>query len=241
MQMIRRFLLQLLDLLEPRRRPELWSLVAVFVVVSGLWAFGELGDEIRGEPRSFDRTILLSLRSPDAPDDPIGPRWVEEMARDFTSFGGEGVLTFVLLAAAGFLFLNGNIRTILLLFAATIGGGTLTTFLKLHYDRPRPDLVSPLAFTTSQSFPSGHALLAAATYLTLGALLARVQPNHALRAYLMFLAIMLTFLVGVSRVYLGVHWPTDVLAGWTIGAVWALTCSLVAYWLQRIGHMDRED
>lgn len=241
MPMLRPFLLQLRGLLEPGRRPELWSLVAVFLVVSGLWAFAELADEIRGEPRSFDRTILLALRSPGAPDDPIGPRWVEEMARDFTSFGGEGVLTFVLLAAAGFLFLNGNIRTILLLFAATIGGGTLSTFLKLHYDRPRPDLVSPLAYTTSQSFPSGHALLAAATYLTLGALLARVQPNHSLRAYLMFLAILLTLIVGVSRVYLGVHWPTDVLAGWTIGAVWALICLLIAYWLQRLGRMDREE
>lgn len=241
MPVVDRFRLLLRGLLEPRRRPELWSLLAVFAMVGGLWAFAELADEIRGEPGSFDRTILLALRSPGAPHDPIGPRWVDEMARDFTSFGGEAVLTFVLLAAAGFLFLKGNYRTILLLFAATIGGGTLSNFLKLHYDRPRPDLVSALAYTTTQSFPSGHALLAAATYLTLGALLAQVQPNHALRAYLMFLAILLTFMVGVSRIYLGVHWPTDVLAGWTIGAVWALICSLVAYWLQRIGRMDREE
>ncbi|WP_026842618.1 phosphatase PAP2 family protein [Citrifermentans bremense] len=241
MPMVRRFLLQLRGLLEPRRRPEFWSLLAVFVVVSGLWAFAELADEIRGEPGHFDRAILLAMRTPGAPHAPIGPRWVEEVARDFTSFGGDGVLTFILLGAAGFLFLKRKYWTILLLFAATIGGGTLSTFLKLHYHRPRPDLVSPLAYTTSQSFPSGHALLAAATYLTLGALLARVQPNHALRVYLMFLAILLTFMVGVSRIYLGVHWPTDVLAGWTIGSVWALICSLVAYWLQRLGRMDREE
>jgi undecaprenyl-diphosphatase len=163
------------------------------------------------------------------------------MARDFTAFGGEGILTFVVLSAAGFLALKRNYRTVLLLFAATIGGGTLSDFLKLHYGRPRPEIVSRLVYTTSQSFPSGHALLAAATYLTLGALLARVQPTRALKGYLMFLAIVLTFVVGSSRVYLGVHWPTDVLAGWTIGAIWALFCSLVAYWLQRLGHMDLEE
>jgi undecaprenyl-diphosphatase len=210
-------------------------LIVIFAIASGFWAFAEIADEIRGEPRSFDRTILLALRAPGAPGDPIGPRWVEEMARDFTAFGGEGVLAFVLFSAAGFLVLKRNYRTIVLLLAATIGAGTLSAVLKLHYDRPRPDLVSPLVYTTSHSFPSGHALLAAATYLTLGAMLARVQPNHALRGYLMFLAIMLAIIVGVSRVYLGVHWPTDVLAGWTIGAVWALICSLIAYWLQRLG------
>lgn len=225
-----------------RRRPDLLSLVVISLIMSGLWAFAELADEVmEGGVHSFDRTILLALRSPGDHNDPIGPRWVEEMVRDFTAFGGVGVLTFILLAAVGFLYLQGKYRTILLLMAAILGGGTLSFFLKLGFDRPRPDLVSPMAYTISQSFPSGHALIAATTYLTLGALLAQVQQNRALKAYLMFLAILLTLIIGLSRVYLGVHWPTDVLAGWTMGGIWALMCWLIAYWMQHLGSMDKEE
>ena len=222
-------------------RPELLSLVVISLIMSGLWAFSELANEVmEGESHSFDRTILLALRSPEAHNDPIGPRWVEEMVRDFTAFGGVGVLTFILLAVIGFLLFQGKYRTILLLTASVLGGGALSFFLKLGFDRPRPELVSPMAYTISSSFPSGHALLAAATYLTLGALLARVHPNRVTKVYLMSLAILLTLIVGLSRIYLGVHWPTDVLAGWTMGSIWALVCWLVAYWMQRLGSMDRE-
>lgn len=223
-------------------RPELLSLVVITLIMSGLWAFVELADEVlEGGAHTFDRTILLALRSPGDHNDPLGPRWLEEMVRDFTAFGGVGVLTFLLLIVIGFMLLQGKTRTIWLMMAAISGGATLSFFLKLGFDRPRPDLVTPLAHTVSASFPSGHALLAAATYLTLGALLAQVQPNRAVKAYLMFLAILLTLIVGLSRVYLGVHWPTDVLAGWTMGGVWALSCWLIAHWLQRRGRMDREE
>lgn len=225
-----------------RWRPELVSLLMVALIMSGLWAFAELADEVmEGEAHPFDRAILLAFRSPGDHNDPIGPRWVEEMVRDFTAFGSVGVLSFFFLAAVGFLFLQLKYRTILLMAAAVLGGGTLSFFLKHGFDRPRPDLVAPMAYTVFSSFPSGHALLAASTYLTLGVLLARVQPNRALKAYLMFLAILLTLIVGLSRIYLGVHWPTDVLAGWTVGAVWALMCWLFAYRLQRRGKMDREE
>lgn len=225
-----------------RWRPELFSLLVVSLIMSGLWAFAELADVVmEGEAHSFDRAILLAFRSPGDHNDPLGSRWVEEMVRDFTAFGGVGVLSFFFLAAVGFMFLQRKYRTILLMVAAVLGGGTLSFLLKHVFDRPRPDLVAPMAYTISASFPSGHALLAASTYLTLGVLLARVQPNRALKAYLMFLAMLLTLIVGLSRIYLGVHWPTDVLAGWTVGAVWALICWLIAYWLQRRGNMDREE
>lgn len=225
-----------------RWRPELRSLTALSLIVSGVWAFAEVAEEVmEGESHAFDRAILLSLRSAGSHDDPLGPAWLESIGRDFTAFGSVGVLIFILLAAAGFLALQRKYRSILLLVSAVLGGWLLSFLLKIGFDRPRPDLVAHMVSTMTPSFPSGHALLSATTYLTIGVLLARVQPGRALKIYLMFLAILMTLVVGVTRVYLGVHWPTDVLAGWTVGGVWALTCLLVADWLQRRGKMDRNE
>jgi undecaprenyl-diphosphatase len=161
--------------------------------------------------------------------------------RDVTALGSLGVLAFVGLAAAGFLLLQGNGRTAALVVVAVGGGMLVSTLTKLGFDRPRPDLVPHGAVVYTASFPSGHAMLAAVTYLTLGALLARVQPQLRLKLYLIGLATALTVLIGVSRVYLGVHWPTDVLAGWTLGAAWALACWAVALWLQARGRIERAE
>ena len=109
-----------------------------------------------------------------------------------------------------------------LVVVAVVGGMLLSTGLKLGFERPRPDLVPHGARVYTASFPSGHAMLSAVTYLTLGALLARVQERRRVKAFFIGLAVVLTLLVGVSRVYLGVHWPSDVLAGWCVGAAWAV-------------------
>ena len=116
----------------------------------------------------------------------------------------------------------------------------VSTLTKLGFGRPRPDLVPHATQVYTASFPSGHAMMAAVTYLTLGALLARVQPRLRLKLYLIGLAATLTVLVGCSRVYLGVHWPTDVLAGWTLGAAWALGCWAIALWLQARGRIETD-
>lgn len=222
-------------------RRELVTLVLVFVVAAGVWGFMELADEvIEGETVTLDQALLLALRDPADPSDPLGPRWLEEFARDLTALGSIGVLTLLTLAVARFLWLQRKTHAAVLVLVAVGGGALLSTVLKLGFSRPRPDLVPHAMQVYTYSFPSGHAMLAAVTYLTLGALLARVQPQPGVKAYLLLLAVLLTVLVGISRVYLGVHWPTDVLAGWTIGAAWAVFCWLVARWLQRRGTVERD-
>lgn len=217
-------------------------LLVVLLVAAAVWAFAEVTDEVvEGEARAFDHAVLLAMRTPGDLSDPWGPDWLEEFERDFTALGGVGVLTLLTLAVTGFLLLQGKTRVAMLVVIAVGGGMLLSTALKQGFDRPRPDLVPHETLVYTASFPSGHAMMSAVVYLTLGVLLARVQPQRRLKVYLLILAVVLTVLVGSSRVYLGVHWPTDVLAGWTAGAAWALVVWLVAFWLQQRGDIEQDD
>lgn len=223
------------------RRTELTILMAIALVVGGVWLFIELADEVaEGGTATFDERLLLSLRNPADRSDPIGPPWVEEMMRDFTALGGSGVLFFLTASVIGYLLIQRRFRAALLVGLAVGGGMILSQLLKSVFGRPRPDLVPYGTYVYFASFPSGHSMLSAATYLTLGALLARLQKRRRLKIYVLFLAVTITFLVGVSRIYLGVHWPTDVLAGWTAGAVWATLCALTMYWLQHKGTVEAD-
>ncbi|MCE8017704.1 phosphatase PAP2 family protein [Halomonas sp. MCCC 1A17488] len=231
-----------LSLLARLGRYELAVLLCVSVLSGGVWGFIELADAvIEGETQSIDETLLLSMRNPADHTDPLGPGWVEEMGRDFTALGGVGVLVVITLGALGYLLLARHYRAALFASIVVPGGMLLSTLMKMGFDRPRPDLVPHEAMVYTASFPSGHSMMSAVTYLTLAALLIRVQPALRLKAYLLILAILLTLLVGMSRVYLGVHWPTDVLAGWTAGAAWAALCWLVMRWLQRRGQVETEE
>ncbi|HEY4193476.1 MAG TPA: phosphatase PAP2 family protein, partial [Mesorhizobium sp.] len=155
---------------------------------------------------------------------------------DITSLGGTVVLCMVTLAAVVYLFVTRQPRTALFVLVSVVGGQALSSALKLAVDRPRPELVSHLVHVSTLSFPSGHAMMSAVTYLTLGALAARFVHGHAARIYLLTLAVLMTLMVGVSRVYLGVHWPSDVFAGWCAGFAWALLCWLAArLWQRRRG------
>nr|WP_298373355.1 phosphatase PAP2 family protein [uncultured Halomonas sp.] len=220
-------------------RHEFSILLSAVVLSAGVWGFVELADTvIEGETRTLDERILLAFRTPGDLSDPLGPGWLEELGRDFTALGGVGVLVFITLITFGFLLLSRYYRASLFLLAS-IGGGLLaSTLLKMLFDRPRPDLVSHGSIVYTASFPSGHSMMAAVTYLTLTALLIRIQPRFRLKAYLLVAALLVTLLVGISRIYLGVHWPTDVLAGWTAGAAWASLCWLTARWLQRRGSVE---
>jgi undecaprenyl-diphosphatase len=209
-----------------------WSSLALLVFGLGLFAFLYLaGEVIEGETLRFDTWLLLALRVPGDTTDPLGPAWIEEMFRDFTALGGVGVLSLLTLISVGYLWLMGQRRVALFLLFAILGGLLLSSMLKNGFDRPRPDLVSHGSHIYTSSFPSGHSMLSAVVYLTGGALLAMVHSAHRVRVYLVGCSILTTLLVGVSRVYLGVHWPSDVLAGWAAGAAWAAACWLVAQWL----------
>jgi len=200
--------------------------------------FGVLAEEVaEGETVRLDQAVVMAFRVPGHPGDLIGPPWLEEMGRDVTALGGYAFLTFLLLATVGYLLLIRK-RGLAALVSIAVGGGMLiSTLLKLGFDRPRPDIPHAARVFTA-SFPSGHAMLSAVTFLTLGALLTRVSSDRRIKIYFASLAVFLTLAVGASRVYLGVHYPSDVLAGWCIGSAWATLCWVAALVLQRRGSIE---
>jgi undecaprenyl-diphosphatase len=215
-------------------------LLAVTGVAAGVWLFAILADQVVvGGTKAFDRNLLLAMRQ-SGTRTPLGPPSVQEAARDITALGSVAVLGLVTAITAGFLALSGKRHMALFVCGSVASGVIVSTILKDLFHRPRPDLVPYAASASGASFPSAHSMMSAVTYLTLGALLARSHKRKRLKAYSLLLAMLLTFAVGVTRVYLGVHWPTDVLAGWTAGAVWALLCWLTARWLQNRRALERE-
>jgi undecaprenyl-diphosphatase len=214
------------------REPVLLALI--ILSAGGVWMFFELADAVgEGDSHHIDEWLILLLRSPEDKADPIGPRWFEDMMRDFTALGGYAILTPLTCCVATYLWLRGRARVALLVLAAVVGGVLLSSFMKTYFDRPRPDLVPHGSYVLTKSFPSGHAMMAATTYLTLGAVMAEAEKRRTLRVFFLAVGTLCAIIVGVSRVYLGVHWPTDVLAGWCAGAVWALSCWTLARILDR--------
>ena len=178
---------------------------------------------------AFDRRVILALRNPADPSEPLGPPWLQEAARDVTCLGSIVVVTIVTLAVVGYLLLSHERAEALGTAIAVFGGMALNDLLKLAFARPLPEEVLHATRVFIASFPSGHASLSAIAHLTIGALLARSQPSFKIGLYIMALAAFLTTLIGISRV--GVHYPTDVLGGWCVGAAWAIACWAIVEWL----------
>lgn len=217
------------------------ALLSVLLLATGsIWIFVEIADEVvEGEADALDRMALLALRSSSDIKDPLGPPWLEEAALEITALGSFAVLGLIVLAALVWLLLLRKVGAAVLVAISVGGGVLLSSLLKSSFGRARPDLVPHADVVHTLSFPSGHAMSAAVVYLTLGALLARAQEHRRLKIYLITVAVILTLLIGISRVYLGVHWPSDVLAGWCVGSAWALLCWAVALWLGRaVGRGD---
>jgi undecaprenyl-diphosphatase len=232
---------RLLALVNRRERTELRVLLVTLGVVALAIAFVYVADNvIQGDTRDFDERVLRSLRSADDPAVPIGPSWLRAGALDLTALGSPTVLGLVVLAVTGYLVLHGLYRTGAFVFVASCGGWMLNTVLKQVFERSRPDIVPHLREVASWSFPSGHALTSAAVYLTLGTLLMRLAHGRLAKLYCIAVAMLATLLVGATRVYLGVHYPTDVLAGWLVGLSWALLCWVAERRLERRTGLKRE-
>lgn len=225
----------------PRDREELALLLGAVAVLVLLVVFSRLASEVlEGETLTFDKRMLAALRDPAHPSQPIGPAWLLNGALDITALGSATVLGLVVFAVSGFLVLQGMWRMGTFVLLACSGAWFINAALKQLFQRPRPDVVPHLREVMTMSFPSGHALTSAVVYLTLGALLMRVATRPIAKWYCMGLAMLATFLVGASRVYLGVHYPTDVVAGWLVGLSWALLCWLVERALERRAGLKRE-
>jgi undecaprenyl-diphosphatase len=215
------------------------ALASLLTIAALLFLFGFIAvDVATRKPSGFDRRIIFALRKSAQQPIPIGPLWLQEAARDVTSLGSVAVLLIMTFAVAGYLFLDRKPGVAWLMLIAVLGGLALNNLLKFVFARPRPEVVSPAPRVFTTSFPSGHATLSAITYLTIAALLARAYPSPILDFYFMLLAALLTVLIGLSRIYLGVHFPTDILGGWCIGTAWAIGCWVLLAWLQQGGQLE---
>lgn len=202
--------------------------MGLILTAGTLWAFLMLGGEMsEGETAGMDRALVLQLRTPGDLNDPIGSHGVEEAIRDLTALGGTTLVTLVTVVGVLAFAFHRRYRHALVLAGAVLLASMSSNLGKSFYSRPRPDLVPHEVYVYSGSFPSGHSALAAATYLTLAMLVASLEPRRRTKALAYGLAAAVVVTVGFSRVYLGVHWPSDVLAGWCLGATWALTAWLV--------------
>lgn len=216
-------------------RTELVLVSALAVIAALVLAFIEIADEMtEGESHGFDIAVLQWLH-PDAanPSDPVGPYWMDHAAADLTALGSVAVLSVIVLLAVGFLILRRRWVEALIVVAASAGGLAISQGLKSFFGRERPPEIYRAGEVLNASFPSGHAMLSAVIFLTLGAILSQATARGPVRIYIMLAAMGLALVVGLTRVYLGVHWATDVLAGWAVGAAWAALCWLAARWLRK--------
>lgn len=211
-----------------RTAPELLVYSGLLITLLGTLFFIALADEImEGDTQHFDDWILQSLRRPESLHEPLGPSWLRYFFANVTALGSGAIAVLIAVLIIGGLALQKRYVPILLITVSLLGAGLLTSGLKSTFGRPRPPVEYRAIEADALSFPSGHSLISAALYLTLGAMLARITAERHMKLYILAVAVLLTSLIGFSRIYLGVHYPTDVLGGWAIGLIWATLCLVV--------------
>jgi undecaprenyl-diphosphatase len=213
---------------------EIKILLIVLTVLGGILVFIGIANEVvEGDTQHFDNYILKLLREPDDVSQPAFPGWVTDAMEDITSLGSATIIVLFTLIVSGYLLLRKKYYLLWLVLAATIGGALIVWGLKEFIGRTRPTIVTHLLEENSLSFPSGHSMMSAIVYLTQATLISRAQENRNAKIYIISTALILTFLIGISRIYIGVHYPTDVIAGWVAGISWALLCWYVASVIER--------
>lgn len=219
--------------------PESATFLNIFITAMCAWTFVRLAGKVgKGSTDAFDNRILRALRHPENPAIPIGPKWLPDVVQDLTTLGGGTNLTVSTLVVIGSLLLNRRFRAAGFLVLSLGSGMLLSRFLKDFFVRPRPTAVPRLARFDPGSFPSGHSMLSALVYLTLGGIISRQTRKRAAKTYFLSVSIALSALVGFSRMYLGVHYPSDVIAGWAAGSLWSMICTNIARWLQHRGEVE---
>lgn len=214
-----------------RRFPEYATEITIIFISLGLFIFFKLTEEVlNGETGGFDQRILLWFRDDIDLTSPVGPAWLEVVVRDITALGGFLVLGLLCFFVVGYLWLRRQRHMAVYIAASVTAGILLNTLLKELITRPRPDIISHGTDAALSSFPSGHTMMSTVVFLTLGALLSMASNDRRTKVYILFWSILLPLMIGISRLYLGVHWPTDIIAGWVAGATWALICLLISRW-----------
>lgn len=221
-------------------RNELGAVAALLVLAGGALAFLDLSEDVaEGDTTAFDLAVLKALRLPGDPNSLIGPKWLHVAAADVTALGSVTVLGLIVTLAFALMLCLKRWSEALVVLIGAGGGVAISQGLKQLFGRERPDLVYRAVEAANPSFPSGHAMLSAVVFLTLGALAARFAPRKRVKALALAAAVLLSLLVGASRIYLGVHWTSDVLAGWSLGAAWAMACWVAAWAWERRGWRNR--
>ena len=216
-------------------------LSGIIVVAALVLGFAFLASQvIDGDTKAFDERVLQFFRAQTNASPAAARPWLRDAMRDITALGSTIVLTIVVVGVVGFLAVSGLRHAAGMVLVSVALGVLLSNSLKALFARPRPEFISPDLVVYTASFPSGHTTLSAVVYLTLGALLCRTQSSLTVKTFILCFAAFLTGIVGFSRVYLGVHWPTDVIAGWLVGGTWALLCWFVMIWLQSRGEVEPE-
>ena len=199
------------------------------VMIIGLLGFAAIAYLVSTDATTaFDLSVMSHFIERGETVSPLGPPWVEEIFLELTALGGGTVLTLVALLVLTGLFITRQRGAGLTLMATLFSGTIIPYGLKFLFDRPRPDLVAHLDRTFTASFPSAHATVSMIYWISIATIIARFIDHAILRRFIYYSAFSLVILIGLSRIYLGVHWPSDVVAGWLLGLAWAAFCWLLA-------------